>query len=86
MKTSHMLLQTFPERELSPAHAAYVQLDSSVCGEVIVIVRTTTVTFPACLLSVADEFLVHKFHVFVQSILTDARTLALRAGVPCTLV
>ena len=81
-----MFLQTFPKRELSPAHGAYVQLDSSVRGEVIVIVRTTTVAFPTCLAPVADEFLVHEFHVFIQSILTDARTLALRAGVPCTLV
>ena len=67
-----MLLQTFPERELSSAHGAYVQLDSSVRGKVIVIVRTATVTFPACLASVADEFLVHEFHVFIQPILTDA--------------
>ena len=50
------------------------------------IVRTATVAFPACLASVADEFLVHEFHVFVQPILTDACTLALWAGVPSTLV
>ena len=86
MKTPHVLLQALSERELSPAHGAYVPLDSGVRGKVIVIVRTTTVAFPTCLTSVADEFLVHKFHMFVQPILADARTLALWAGVPSSLV
>ena len=52
----------------------------------IVIVRTTTVALPTCLTPVSDEFLVHEFDVFVQPVLADARTLALRAVVPCIIV